>query len=394
MKMKMKMNKLTLIAATVFALALSPTAFADGRPFQELQDQIDELKGQVGSVDQSTIDGINDRIEQVDKEDMRVKNGNVAGDTLTLRVEDYAKTQGRSEIYGQDVDIDVSSLNQADEVADLNTRLEQGLAGAKGDKGDTGATGAKGDKGDKGDTGATGAKGDKGERGLRGFAGADGKDGVDGQDGRDGVVDQQTLQTINNNTTNIEGNSEEINNIDNRVTVNEGDIEGNTTEINKQGDRITVNEGDIEGLGDRVTVNEGDIENHDTRISANEQAINEFNEFNNTGFGSYRNDIDANAYGINQNRAAINDLRNDINYLDRNLSAGIASAVAMGQHNFDPTYQSGQVSIAGGHFNGANAVSIAVGVPINSNTFFSASAAANDGPGNESIGFGVTYRLP
>jgi len=33
-------------------------------------------------------------------------------------------------------------------------------------------------------------------------------------------------------------------------------------------------------------------------------------------------------------------------------------------------------------------------VPAGSNAFFSLSAAANDGPGNESIGMGLTYRLP
>ena len=222
-----------------------------------------------------------------------------------------------------------------------------------------------------------------------------------GQGPQDGVVDEQTLQTINNNsttittnsesivtnTTNIEGNRTDINSQGDRITVNEGDIEGNRTDINSQGDRITVNETDISSLEEGQVV-------QDIRISANEQAIQEFNDFNGGNFGTYRNDIDANAYGINQNKVAINELRSDMNYMDRNLSAGIASAVAMGQHNFDPTYQGGQVSIAGGHFNGANAVSLAVGVPAGSNAFFSLSAAANDGPGNESIGMGLTYRLP
>ena len=56
-------------------------------------------------------------IDRVDKEDMRVKRGAVHGDTLTLRVEDQAKTRGRKQIYGKDVHIDVSSLEESAEIA-------------------------------------------------------------------------------------------------------------------------------------------------------------------------------------------------------------------------------------------------------------------------------------
>lgn len=55
-------------------------------------------------------------IDQVDREDMRVKSGVVQGDTLTLRVEDEKKSRGRNFIYGKDVDIDVGSLEESAEI--------------------------------------------------------------------------------------------------------------------------------------------------------------------------------------------------------------------------------------------------------------------------------------
>ena len=76
------------------------------------------------------------RIEQVNSEDMRVKSGVVNGDTLTLRVEDMERSQGRKAIYNKDVNIDVSSLKGRD-----------GAAGDKGKDGQEGINGAQGERG-------------------------------------------------------------------------------------------------------------------------------------------------------------------------------------------------------------------------------------------------------
>ena len=73
-------------------------------------------KGDRGESVQYDDSDLRQEIDTVNKEDMRVKSGNVDGDTMTLRVEDMAKSRGRDFIYGKDVDIDVSGLNQADEV--------------------------------------------------------------------------------------------------------------------------------------------------------------------------------------------------------------------------------------------------------------------------------------
>jgi hypothetical protein len=181
------------------------------------------------------------------------------------------------------------------------------------------------------------------------------------------------------------------------IAENEGRLDDNDVTNSRQDNAIGNN---AQGVANNENMNNAqnkELRSHNGRIGANTTAISNVHGYT----VDNRRDIDLNAYGIETNRRAIVDtnaridgVMNDMRYLDRNLSAGIASAVAMGQHNFDPTYQGGQVSIAGGHFNGANAVSLAVGVPAGSNAFFSLSAAANDGPGNESIGMGLTYRLP
>ena len=70
------------------------------------------------------FDTIRDEINRVDDEDMRVKRGQVSDGVMTLRVEDEKKTRGRSEIYGQDVEIDVSDLDQSTETGTNRQAIE------------------------------------------------------------------------------------------------------------------------------------------------------------------------------------------------------------------------------------------------------------------------------
>jgi hypothetical protein len=222
-------------------------------------------------------------------------------------------------------------------------------------------------------------------------------------DQNDVLDDRQTGAILDNRDRSVANAN--MNNAQNTVLRDHnGRLDANDQLNDRQNNAIRGNaEGvaeNAQGVADNESMNNAQnkvLRDHNGRIGANTTAISNVHGYT----VDNRRDIDLNAYGIETNRRAIVDtnaridgVMNDMRYLDRNLSAGIASAVAMGQHNFDPTYQGGQVSIAGGHFNGANAVSLAVGVPAGSNAFFSLSAAANDGPGNESIGMGLTYRLP
>jgi len=92
--------------------------------------------------------------------------------------------------------------------------------------------------------------------------------------------------------------------------------------------------------------------------------------------------------------ARIDNVMSDMKYMDQNLSAGIASSISIGQHQFDPSFKGGQVSLSGGFYNGENAVSFAVGVPVGERAFFSASIAADSGSYGESGGVGLTFQLP
>jgi outer membrane murein-binding lipoprotein Lpp len=161
--------------------SIQATANQNEADISTLGGKVTSLTNEVRGRDTATNTRIDDLVQEVievNKEDMRVKSGEVVGSELVLRVEDMAKSRGRSEIYGKDVRIDVSSLQGQDGV--------DGVDGATGAKGDTGATGAKGNTGATGSTGATGAKGEKGENGNTGAAGTTGAKGEKGNKGDQG----------------------------------------------------------------------------------------------------------------------------------------------------------------------------------------------------------------
>lgn len=146
---------------------------------------------------------------------------------------------------------------------------------------------------------------------------------------------------------------------------------------------FNTNSSDIDTNTKEINMNSMYTKNNHRRINNNSTAISDINDR-----------VTTNTQNIASTNRRIDSVMNDMKYLDRNLSAGIASAVAMGQHQFDPSYQGRQVSLSGGVFNGENAISFAVGVPVSTNAFFNASVATNSGPGNDSIGMGLTFKLP
>ena len=248
-------------------------------------------KGDDGFGTQADLDNVNARIEQVNLEDMRTNSGVVSGDNLTLRVEDQAKTQGRNTIYGKDVVIDVSGLNQSDEVATNANHIKTN------------------------------------------------KDRIE-------QVDQEDHRAV--------GGSYDSG----KLTINTEDMDG--------GSKRTF---EITGL--------------DAESKANTTAISNVN-----------NRVTTNTTNISLANQRIDNVMSDMKYMDRNLSAGIASSISIGQHQFDPSFKGGQVSLSGGFYNGENAVSFAVGVPVGERAFFSASIAADSGSYGESGGVGLTFQLP
>ena len=64
----------------------------------------------MASASEERFEAIENKIVQVDKEDMRVKSGEIVGNTLQLKVEDMEATQGRPKPFSRIVSIDLSSI--------------------------------------------------------------------------------------------------------------------------------------------------------------------------------------------------------------------------------------------------------------------------------------------
>ena len=231
----------------------------------------------------------------------------------------------------------------------------QGIQGEQGIQGDTGATGAQGEQGLAGATGATGAQG---EQGIQGATGAQGEQGVQGNQGnrgqqgeqgfagatgaagRDGAdiesnslvnsVDAPDTVTITSTITDGDATtyqssttldlseynqSEEITNVDNRVSTLGGVVSNiarvvvnNTAAITDIDERTTQNAID---LGTQVTRLDTRIDNIDTRVTNNSTAI----ENNSTAIENNSTAIAVNSQNIavNTQNIAVNAQNIEVN---------------------------------------------------------------------------------
>ena len=189
----------------------------------------------------------------------------------------------------------------------------------------------------QGQDGSDGINGDTGSQGEQGIAGKQGEKGDQGMTGLDGKQGEKGEKGV--------ADEEKLQEIADGITNNRTDITKNTTSITELKDEM---------------------------FNSNTKSINSENSMN----------------------QRIDGVMNDMRYMDKNLSAGIASSIAIGQHQFDPSFKGGQVSLSGGFYNGQNAVSLAVGVPVGERAFLSASIAADSGSYGESGGVGITIQLP
>jgi hypothetical protein len=186
-----------------------------------------------------------------------------------------------------------------------------------------------------------------GEQGIQGIQGETGEQGIQGETGL-GYSPEQLAQTNadheilhTNDTTGQTGNGtsatvgliQHVQNIDNRVT----------------------------GLSNTVT-------NHEGRISALENEVN-------------------------SQQQQIDNLKKD----DKRQQAGIALAVAMSQHQFNPSSPDAQVSLAGGGYfqdgNSAGGFSLAFGAPIIPGEVFANGAVGVTTQGDPAVGAAVTFIL-
>ena len=341
-QMSQTLKKYLIVVSAAVMFSVSSLAYSGpcpGHPHFCDGEDID-LSGVNDSIEENA-----ERIEQVNKEDMRVKSGELNDGTLTLRVEDMEKSDGRDYIYGKDVNIDLSDLDQSAEVSENRTDI------------DTNTTNISNNRTD---------------------------------------IDQNTDRSVANENRSVDNSQ--------RISNNRDDIETNTQNINTNTSAISDVRGYTVDNRRSINTNAYGIETNRQAINANAYGIETNRQAIKTnayGIETNRQAINTNAYGIETNRQAIVDtnaridgVMNDMKYLDRNLSAGVASAMAIGQHQFDPSYSGGQVSLSGGFYNGENAVSFAVGVPVGERAFFSAAIAADSGSNGESGSVGMTFKLP
>ena len=271
-------------------------------------------------------------VNQVNLEDMRVKRGEV--------VEYDNKTQIKLRVEDQ-APTQGRPIYGKDVYIDVTSL-----------KGQDGIDGERGNRGRKGETGSQGVQGVAGNNGINGLNGNNGIDGDVGSQGEQGIAGKQGEK---------------------------GD-QGMTGLDGKQGEKGVADEEKLQEIADGITNNRTDITKNTTSIT----------ELKDEMFNSNTKSINSE----NSMNQRIDGVMNDMRYMDKNLSAGIASSIAIGQHQFDPSFKGGQVSLSGGFYNGQNAVSLAVGVPVGERAFFSASIASDSGSYGESGGVGITIQLP
>lgn len=95
--------------------------------------------------------------------------------------------------------------------------------------------------------------------------------------------------------------------------------------------------------------------------------------------------------GKSYDQSFIDDMNERIRRNEEDTNAGVAGAYAVASHQFD-VYSDAQLSIAGGYYEGENALSIAVGSAINEDVFVNGNLSF-DSQGNTGAGVGITFQL-
>ena len=387
---KFKMNTMAVVAvATMLSFAVAAPAYADS----------DKCAHNYNIIDSRKLVFL-DCVKQVDLEDQRLKDGEVnANGDLVLYTEDQPAGQSR-----RAVTVDGFKTNVTDKIGANTVAID-----AHGNAGNNAAQ--------RNYNSIVGTLGFVQSHVNRGNI-ADNEGAIDDVNGRvddtnQNVADNENMNNAQNKVLRrhngeIGTNTTAISNVNNKVTNNEnmnnaqnkvlrrhdGEIGTNSTNIGTNTTGISTNTTNIgtntQGVADNENMNNAQnkvLRRHNGEIGANTTSITDLqDEIFNTNANSIADD--------NMMNQRIDNVMSDMRYMDRNLSAGIASAMAIGQHQFDPSYSGGQVSLAGGVFNGENAVSFAVGVPLGNQAFFSASIATDSGSYGESGSVGITYRLP
>ena len=180
-----------------------------------------------------------------------------------------------------------------------------------------------------------------------------------------------------------------------KVDANKTAIDANKTAIDANKTAIDANKTAIDANKTAIGANKTAIGANKTAIDANKTAI----DANKTAIGANKTAIDANTNSIAAintqlaaNNNSINELRGNVNLLNKDLRGGVASAISHASVPQSTKAGAIGVGVGTGFYGGQSAVSLGVsGVTPNENWVFKASVSTNS-RGNYGVGAGALYQ--
>ena len=197
-------------------------------------------------------------------------------------------------------------------------------------------------------------------------------------------------------------NVAQLKSLDGKVEKNKADIATNKADIATNKADIATNKADIATNKADIATNKADIATNKTNITANTANIatntgkitaNTANIATNTAnIQTNANNIAAINTQLAANNNSINELRGNVNLLNKDLRGGVASAISHASVPQSTKAGAIGVGVGTGFYGGQSAVSLGVsGVTPNENWVFKASVSTNS-RGNYGVGAGALYQ--
>ena len=190
-------------------------------------------------------------------------------------------------------------------------------------------------------------------------------------------------------------NVAQLKSLDGKVEKNKTDIATNKADIATNKTNIATNTGNIATNTANIATNTGNIATNTGNIATNtgKIATNTGNIATNTAnIQTNANNIAAINTQLAANNDSINELRGNVNLLNKDLRGGVASAIAHASVPQSTKAGAIGVGVGTGFYGGQSAVSLGVsGVTTNENWVFKASVSTNS-RGNYGVGAGALYQ--
>ena len=183
-------------------------------------------------------------------------------------------------------------------------------------------------------------------------------------------------------------NVAQLKSLDGKVEKNKTDIATNKADIATNKTNIATNTGNIATNTANIAANTGKITANTANITANTGKITA----NTANIQTNANNIAAINTQLAANNNSINELRGNVNLLNKDLRGGVASAIAHASVPQSTKAGAIGVGVGTGFYGGQSAVSLGVsGVTPNENWVFKASVSTNS-RGNYGVGAGALYQ--